>query len=135
MNPGLGASLAESRAVHIAFAFLAMGGWAAFANRGHGLGGAAIAGLVQGALSALITLVLQAALTRMFGRLNGLKALVIPPTVTCIVVLLVLLTAHRLAGTREVLATIALPYAVSSLYAWIFTARLHRRALASETPS
>jgi hypothetical protein len=35
-------------------------------------------------------------------------------------VLAVLLGAHRLAGTPEVWRTIALPYAVSSIYAWIY---------------
>jgi len=127
MKPVPGASVAESKWVHIAFAFLAMGGWAAFANRAHGLAPATLAGLVQGALSALITFVLQAALTAMFQRLSGLAALLAPPTVTCVVVLGVLVSMHRLAGTQEVLQTIALPYAVSSLYAWIFTARLYQR--------
>jgi hypothetical protein len=44
------------------------------------------------------------------------------------VVLVVLFTIHRLAGTPEVWTTIAVPYAVSSTYAWIYTLALARMA-------
>ena len=118
------AQLARSTAVHVAFAFFAMGAWAAFANHTHGWMRALIAALVQGTLSGAITFGLKRSLEAMAARLTGPAALIVPPLVTCVVVLAVLLGAHRLAGTPEVWATIAVPYAVSSSYAWIYAAGL-----------
>ena len=65
---------AENSLVHMGIAFLAMGGWAAFANRAHPMPEPLVAGLVQGALSAAITLVLKRmveALGRLFFELGG----------------------------------------------------------------
>jgi hypothetical protein len=45
-----GGGLARSSPLHVAFAFVAMGGWGAFANRGHGPQAMLLAGLVQGAI-------------------------------------------------------------------------------------
>ena len=120
------------------FAFVAMGGWAAFANRTHPAGAMVLAGLIQGLLSGAITLVLKRALEVMAARVAGPVAFVLPPFATCTVVLGVLLGAHRLAGTPEVWATIAVPYAVSSTYAWIYNASLviaRRRAVQGAVPS
>jgi hypothetical protein len=50
----------------------------------------------------------------------------VPPLVTWTVVLLVLLTAHSLAGTPEVWTTIAVPYTVSSTYAVLYVLVLAR---------
>ena len=125
------AGLARSGAVHGAFAFLAMGAWAAFANRGHGLEAMAMAGVIQGAISCAITLILKRSLEAMFARLAGPAAVIVPPLVTMAVVLAVLVTIHTLAGTPEVWATIAVPYTVSSSYAWIYTLALRRMARAA----
>jgi hypothetical protein len=114
-------TLARSSVVHVAFAFLAMGAWAVFANRSAGLSHALIAGLVQGALSGGITLGLKRFLEASSARLTGVRALIVPPAISCAVILALLLGAHILAGTRNVLATISLPYAVSSTYAWVYT--------------
>ena len=105
-----------------------MGAWAAFANRGHGPEAMALAGVVQGAISCVITLILKRSLEAMFARLTGWLRIVGPPVVTMSVVLAVLLAIHRLAGTPEVWTTIAVPYTVSSAYAWIYTATLARTA-------
>jgi len=120
------ASLARSTLAHVAVAWLAMGAWAVFANHSHGMGRALVAGLVQGTLSGAITFGLKRSLEAMAERLAGPAALVVPPLVTCVVVLLVLLGAHHLAGTPEVWKTIAVPYAVSSSYAWIYSFTLFR---------
>jgi hypothetical protein len=122
------AGLARSGAVHGTVAFLAMGAWAAFANREHGVGAMSLAGVVQGAISCVITLILKRSLEAMFARLGGPVAVLVPPLVTMAVVLATLLTIHRLAGTPEIWATIAVPYTVSSAYAWIYTATLARTA-------
>lgn len=116
--------MAKATWVHALVAFLGMGAWALFANRAHGLGPALAAALVQGALSATITVFLKRGLEAMHARLAGLAAVVVPPLVACAVVLAVLLMAHRLAGTPEVWATIAVPYAVSTTYGWIYTLSL-----------
>jgi hypothetical protein len=67
----------------------------------------------------------------MARRLYGTAALVVPPTVSCALVLLVLVTAHRLAGTRALWSTIAIPYAASSTYAWVYAALLASRRRAT----
>ena len=108
----------------MAFAFLAMGGWAVFANHRHGLERAAISGLVQGTVSGLLTLGLKRFLEAAAARLPDLWAAILPPALTCAVVLIILLTVHHLAGTPNVWATISVPYAVSSSYAWIYSALL-----------
>jgi hypothetical protein len=113
-------ALGRATATHVAFAFIAMGGWAAFANAPKGLYHAAIAGLVQGTLSGLITLGLKRYLESVSLRLPGIWAILLPPASSCAVILVLLLTAHRLAGTPNVWATISVPYAVSSVYAWIY---------------
>lgn len=122
------AGLARSGAVHGAVAFLAMGAWAAVANRAHGVEAMALAGGVQGAISCVITLILKRSLEAMFARLRGRAAVAAPPLVTMAVVLAVLVTIHRLAGTPEIWATIAVPYTVSSTYAWVYAFTLARMA-------
>jgi hypothetical protein len=124
------AGLARSGAVHGTIAFLAMGAWAAFANRDHGAGAMALAGVVQGAISCVITLILKRSLEAMFARMAGPAAVIVPPLVTMAVVLAVLVAIHKLAGTPEVWTTIAVPYTVSSSYAWIYTFTLRRMAKA-----
>jgi hypothetical protein len=99
-----------------------MGSWATFANRTHGVRPALLAGVVQGGASALVTFLLKSSLEAMSRRLKGTLAFVVPPTVSCTVVLILLVVAHRLAGTHEVWSTISIPYAASSAYAWIYTA-------------
>jgi hypothetical protein len=118
---GLPTTLARSSVVHVGFAFLAMGAWAVFANRSAGPGHALLAGLVQGTLSGAITLGLKRFLETASARLAGVLAVIVPPATSCTVILVVLVTAHLLAGTRNILATISLPYAVSSTYAFVYT--------------
>lgn len=129
----------SNTAVHVAFGFLSMGAWAVFANRNHPLDQALLAGLVQGTISGLLTLVLKKALERMnvmffrshqsderIGR--NLAALIAPPLITATSILAILTTAHTLAGTPEILATIAVPFTVSTSYAIIYNLRLWRDA-------
>lgn len=120
-------TLAEKSSVHVGSAAIVMGAWAAMANRAHGVTGALAAGLVQGAASALVTFSLKRSLERMSRALTGSVAFWLPPTVSCTVVLILLVTVHRLAGTRELWSTISIPYAASSAYGWIYTALLVRQ--------
>lgn len=111
---------------HVGFAFLAMGGWALFANAGHGLAAAALPAVSQGVLSGLITLVLKRALEAMSPRFPGALACIVPPAITAGAVLALLLTVHKLIGTPEVIRTIAVPWSVSTFYAVVYAATLAR---------
>ena len=119
-------TFAGSSVAHIGFAFLAMGGWALFANSGHGLAAAWLPALSQGALSGLITLVLKRALEAMSGRFPGVLNYALPPAITAGAVLHLLVSVHKLIGTPEILRTIAVPWSVSTLYAIIYSATLAR---------
>ncbi|MEZ5961648.1 MAG: hypothetical protein R3C30_14680 [Hyphomonadaceae bacterium] len=121
-------TLAQNTFVHVAFGFLAMGAWAVFANRAHPLPEALLAGLVQGTISGLLTLFLKKFLEWFNARLKGGIALVLPPLVTATAIATILVTAHTLAGTPEVLATIAVPFTVSTSYAILYNLRLWRAA-------
>jgi hypothetical protein len=118
---------ATSTLAHVGFAFFAMGGWAMFANRNHLFHEALLAGLVQGAISALLTLGLKKFLEWQNQRMTGVAALFVPPLITAASILTILTTAHTLAGTPEVLATIAVPFTVSTSYAIIYNWGLWRR--------
>ena len=119
-------TLAGTTFAHVGFAFLAMGGWALFANAGHGLAAAALPAVSQGVLSGLITLVLKRALEAMSPRFPGALAYIVPPAITAGAVLALLLTVHKLIGTPEVIRTIAVPWSVSTFYAVVYAATLAR---------
>ena len=111
-----------------------MGAWGLFANRAHPMGEMLTAGLVQGAISAAITLVLKRFLEGFSARLDGPLAYLAPPTFSCATILALLWGVHTLAGTPEVWATLAVPFAVSSTYAWIYTAMVVRGRRAEARP-
>ncbi|MFT3729540.1 MAG: hypothetical protein QM759_17085 [Terricaulis sp.] len=117
----------RSTFAHVAFGFFAMSGWAAFANRNHGLSHALIAGLVQGTISGLLTLVLKKFLEWLNARMSGPAALIVPPLITATSILVILVTAHTLAHTPEIAATIAVPFTVSTTYAIVYNWSLLRR--------
>jgi len=118
--------LARSSIVHVAVAFLAMGGWAFLANRAHAFPQPLVAGLVQGALSGAITLVLKRMTETIAARLTGIAALVLPPLIAVALSLAFPTTIHTLAGTPELLATIMLPVGVIALYSTLYAAALWR---------
>ena len=119
------AKLARASATHIAFAFLAMGGWALFANRAHG-GAAMLPALAQGLLSGGITFVLKRTLEWLAARLAGWRAIALPPLITACAILATLVAVHLAIGTPEIAATIAVPWSVSTLYAIVYSALLAR---------
>ncbi|WP_275785934.1 hypothetical protein [Pararhizobium gei] len=118
-------SLSGNGAVHAAVAFLAMGGWALFANRTHPMPQPLISGLVQGLFSACLTLFLKSTIEILSKRFSGLFALVLPPFIACTGSAAALVTAHSLSGTPELLNTIALPLAVSTSYAALYSYSIH----------
>jgi len=128
---GTTSRLARSGIVHVAFAFAAMGGWAVFANRAHPAAEALSVGLLQGALSAVTTLVLKKAVEALAARLAGLGALFVPPLAAGLISAAVLGASHALAGTPELLTTVALPLSVATSYAaiWSYALWSDRKAI------
>ena len=119
--------LAGSSLGHMAVAFLAMGGWALFANRDHSLPRMLTAGVVQGMLSALITLFLKSTIEWLARRFMGPTALWAPPAIAIALSATLLLAVHILAGTPEVAGTVALPLLVSTSYAALYNYSLNRK--------
>lgn len=116
----------RSTIAHVGFAFLAMGSWAAFANRGHAMPAPLLAFATQGALSAAITLCLKRGLEALARRLDGAAALIVPPLAAALASASVLTLVHILAGTPEILRTIALPLTVVTSYAALYSRALTR---------
>lgn len=116
----------DSSALHMAVAFAAMGAWAVFANRAHPWPEALLAGVVQGAMSALITLFLKRMIEALSRRLPGLSGLILPPVLAVAGSIALLNVIHRLAGTPEIAATIAVPVSVTALYSSAYCFALWR---------
>jgi mannose/fructose/N-acetylgalactosamine-specific phosphotransferase system component IIC len=120
------ARLAHSSAVHFGFAFVAMGSWAAFANRAHPMPAPLYAGLIQGALSGCITLFLKRLVAYLGTKFAGLAALLAPPAIAGAVSASLLTTIHAVGGTPEIARTVALPLTVATSYAAIYNFSLRR---------
>ncbi len=120
------ARLMRSSIVHVGFAFLAMGSWAAFANRAHPMPAPLYAGLLQGAISATITLVLKRAIEYLASRFSGLTALLAPPAIAGLVSTSLLTLLHTIGGTPEITKTIAVPLTVATSYAALYNYSLWR---------
>ena len=120
------ARLMRSSIVHVGFAFLAMGSWAAFANRAHPMPAPLYAGLLQGAISATITLVLKRAIEYLASRFSGLAALLAPPVIAGLVSATLLTILHTIGGTPEIAKTIAVPLTVATSYAALYNYSLWR---------
>jgi LytS/YehU family sensor histidine kinase len=118
---------ATSTLAHVAFGFLAMGAWAMFANRDHAMAAMLLAGFLQGAISGLITLGLKKFIEWLNARMRGAATLIVPPAITASSILVILVTAHALAGTPALWATIAAPWTVSTSYAILYNLRLAKK--------
>jgi hypothetical protein len=103
------------------------GGWAVLANSSHGWTLALRAGLVQGASSATTTLVISSLIETLFVALARSPARTaiagaLPPTCSAGVHAV----AHVLAGTPEILRTIAPSVVLGYVFAAIYAAGLAR---------
>lgn len=127
--PTTTAAAARNSIVHMAVAFIAMGSWAAFANSTHLMPRPVIAGVVQGILSALITLFLKRMIEALSARLPGSAGYWVPPLVAVVASLSLLSSIHWLAGTPEILRTIVVPMSVTALYATTYNLALRRSAV------
>ncbi|OCP00867.1 MULTISPECIES: hypothetical protein [unclassified Ensifer] len=118
--------LAGNSVVHVAFAFFAMGGWALVANRHHPMPKPLVAAVVQGTLSALLTLYLKTAIDALSKRVRGARRLFLPPLLACLGSSALLVAIHAATGTPEILRTIAVPLAVSTSYAALYNYSISR---------
>ena len=125
------ARLAGLAVVHVGVAFLLMGSWALYANWQHPMPKPVVAGLVQGALSGVITYALKRALDGLRGRMRRGLGWWLPPLIACALSLCLLVSAHLAAGTPELLRTISVPFSVASLYAVTYNLIMWRNEIAS----
>jgi len=121
------AKLAGMAVVHVAVAFLLMGSWALYANWGHPMPKPVLAALVQGALSGAITYALKRTLDALRTRVSHDKGWWLPPLIACTGSLCLLIGAHWVASTPEILRTISVPFSVASLYAITYNLIMWRR--------
>ena len=121
-------SLLNSSAAHMAGGFLLMGSWAAFANAAHPMPAPLFAGLVQGTLSAVITLGLKTLIEVLHPRFTDLPGLVLPPLICGGLSVTLLFGAHLAAGTPEIWTTLAVPVTVATSYAALYNYRLRKTA-------
>ena len=119
--------LAGSGTVHVLFAFLVMGGWAVFANRGHAMPQPLYSGLLQGGGSAILTLFLKSVIDALSRRFAGITRVWAPPLIACLGSASLLVGLHALIGTPEIASTIAVPLLVSTSYAAIYNFSISRR--------
>ncbi|HAE49757.1 MAG: hypothetical protein CMO30_17395 [Tistrella sp.] len=109
---------------------LLYGGWAFFANHGAGMPAGLRAAAVQFLLSfgatAVLTLAMDAILARRL-RAGAIVAAVVPISLLAVV----FATAHALAGTPHVLATIAPSYGIGLVFCTVYV-RARRAAVARE---
>jgi Na+/serine symporter len=118
---------ASSAFVHLFIAFVGMGGWAFYTNRRYPMPQPLVSGLVQGMLSALLTLFLKSAIDFLARRFTGATAYWAPPLIACLVSATILTVIHTLGGTPRIVRTIAIPLLVSTSYATLYNYSLIRR--------
>ncbi len=106
--------------VHMLIGALLMGGWAAFANRAHPMPVPLIAGIVQGVLSAALTAYLKSAVEYLGRAIGGFARYILPPLIAVTGSGVILYVVHRVAGTPEIWATLAVPLLVSGSYVFIW---------------
>ncbi|MAM61975.1 hypothetical protein [Maritimibacter sp. UBA3975] len=113
----------HSNIAHIAAGVTMMGGWAFFANLGHDWPAPLIAGLVQGMITATVTLFMKRAIEWVARRTVG----VLPPTLTASAISASFLTViHTAAHTPAFWLTVALPFSVATIYGATYTFSLRR---------
>lgn len=97
--------------------FFGYGGWAVFANIGHGMSIAVRSGLIQGTYSLILTFAMTLVTEWLFRRLVGFP---FGATLTVVLISSVLFTTafsiHYLVGTPEILMTILPGFFIGLVY-------------------
>lgn len=114
----------RSKALHAAAGFILMGSWAAYANSAHPMPAPIVAGILQGTLTAGITLLLKRVVELVCTYVSGSARLLLSPLATGLVSIAILTSVHTIAGTAEIAATVSVPVMVSISYAAIYAKAL-----------
>jgi hypothetical protein len=85
-----------------------------------------LAAAVQGSTSAGLTLAMKGLIQKTVRRLQGPTALILSPALCGLLSASLLAVIHKLSATPELLATIAVPVAVSTGYAASYSLALVR---------
>ena len=117
-------SIFRSKVLHATAGFFLMGSWAAYANSEYQMPAPLVAGIVQGTLTASITLLLKRIVELVSTCVTGPARLFLSPLATGVVSLLILTAVHKIAGTAEIVTTISFPVMVSVSYAAIYAGAL-----------
>jgi hypothetical protein len=126
--------LASSAPVHLLFAFAAMGGWAFYSNRHVPMPQPLVSGLVQGMLSALLTLFLKSSIDFLNRRLPERTARWAPPLIACVSSACILVAVHAVGGTPKIARTVVVPLVVSTSYATLYNHSVSRRRSTENEP-
>ncbi|MEM6623831.1 MAG: hypothetical protein AAF674_16500 [Pseudomonadota bacterium] len=117
-------SVFRSNLVHGLGGLILMGSWAAYANSAHPWPVPAIAFAVQGALTAVITLILKRTVETVVARQPSRPWLA--PLAAAGISASLLSLVHLAVGTPAYWATLAVPFTVAAGYASFYTWRLVR---------
>ncbi|MEM8942517.1 MAG: hypothetical protein AAGC91_10200 [Pseudomonadota bacterium] len=106
------------------------GGWAYYVNMGDGAAMAARTSAVQGTFSFCLTLSMSLLLTSLYERFGRtVFAACVSLMATCVFIFCTAYGLQYLAGSHEILMTIAPGFVIGSTYAAIFLITLHRSHL------
>lgn len=116
--------------------FVGYGLWAAYANESHGSAAALRAGVVQGSYSFVLTLVMSLVTEWVYARLDGVR-LRAPLTVAAVVGALfgTAYGINAVAGTPEIVATIAPGFAIGALYTGAYVLGLLKHEVRAQVDS
>ncbi|SDY36362.1 hypothetical protein SAMN05444004_101245 [Jannaschia faecimaris] len=110
-------TLARQTWLHVAAGAALMGGWAAFANRGHPTSEMVQAAVVQGLMSGLLTAVLKIVADHL---LRILPHWTLAAGIALLISGTMLVKVHLMAGTPELGATVVVPLLVSGSYVFLY---------------
>lgn len=110
-------------------AFVVWGCWAYFSNAQ--ANSALTSALVQGTVSAVMAVVIEVAVLRLYRVIAcGKRAsvwLIVPPAIMSLLIVLVMTIAHKLVGTQNIITTVVPPSTVGFLYGvWVVIAESRR---------
>jgi hypothetical protein len=113
--------------------FVVYGGWAYWANLGHGQAMGMRAGLLQGGYSFALTFFSTLMMEWLYRRCAGhAHARLLTIAATGAILLAVPATLHMLAGTPEILMTVAPGFAIGMVYTTVYVTALARVEALSE---
>ena len=101
------------------FAFIIWGGWAFFINQ------KITAALVQGTSSFIFTTLIVSLVNYLFTKFNNkYYKMIMPAIISTSIIAIILITAHNLAQTSQILKTISLPLTAGFIFCLVTTFRL-----------